>query len=247
MLASIIPVDHVSQGITPYKKNYSQFEKESLAYAWGMYAHRYYLLGIKFEALMDHKRLLGVFNGSCRDKRHKLKARVSVPHVATAGKTKPMRVRLETSQATLSVRCTPAREDASRIQRCKRIQHVNTIIYDDMSDAINTAVVEKDTARDQQCQQLIRNIKQGRLAQHEHEGLARFKQIFHELTYTQRVVMRRYRLFIPKMEPEPGQGILRTRVVDLAHEGHLGVEKTKRQKEDQETKRQRCLQTSGGH
>ena len=40
--------------------------------------------------------------------------------------------------------------------------------------------------------------------------------------------MRGDRLFIPRTEPETGQGSLRTRAVELAHEGHQGVEKSKK-------------------
>ena len=223
-----IPVDHASRSLTPCEKNYSQFEKESLAQAWGMHAHRHYLLGIKFETLTDHKPLLGVFNGSCRGnarvERHKLKTQefqYRMSHLP--GKQNPCDYG---SRHPKPLSAYDARQLEKMLVEHNDEIHVNTIICDDMPDAITTAVVEKATARDQQCQQLIGCIKQGRLAQH--EDLAQFKQIFHELAYTQGVVMRGDRLFIPKTEPEPGQGSLRTRAVELAHEGHLGVEKSKR-------------------
>ena len=43
-------VNHASQALTPFEKNYSQTGKESLAQSWGMTIHRYYLLGIPFDS-----------------------------------------------------------------------------------------------------------------------------------------------------------------------------------------------------
>ena len=50
-----IPVDHASRSLTQCEQKYSQIEKKSLAQAWGMTTHRYYLLGIPFESHTDHQ------------------------------------------------------------------------------------------------------------------------------------------------------------------------------------------------
>ena len=56
---------------------YSQIEKESLAQAWGMTIHRYYLLGIHFESFTDHLPLIPIYSGrkkgNARVERHRLK------------------------------------------------------------------------------------------------------------------------------------------------------------------------------
>ena len=72
-----VPVDHASRALTPVEQNYSQFERESLAQAWGITYHRHHLLGINFESYTDHRPLLTVYNngrrGNARVGRHRLK------------------------------------------------------------------------------------------------------------------------------------------------------------------------------
>ena len=223
-----IPVDHASRSLTPCEKNYSQFEKESLAQAWGMQAHRQYLLGIKFETMTDHKPLLGVFNGSCRGnarvQRHKLKTQefqYRMTHLP--GKQNPCDYASRHPRPLVTY--DSQQLDKMLVEHDDEV-HVNAVICNDLPDALTKEMVQDATARDRQSQKLIKSIKQGYLSKD--AELARFKQIFPELTYTQGVVLRGDRIFIPKTEPEPGMGNLRTRAVELAHEGHQGVEKSKK-------------------
>ena len=71
-----VPIDHASRSLTPCEMNYSQIE-ESLAQAWGMNIHRYYLLGIQFDSYTDHQPLVPIYSGrrrgNARVKRHRLK------------------------------------------------------------------------------------------------------------------------------------------------------------------------------
>ena len=76
-------------------------------------------------------------------------------------------------------------------------------------------MVQKATARDEQSQKLMKSIRRGYIGKD--TELAQFKHILQELAYTQGVVKRGDRLFIPRTEPETGQGSLRTRAVELAH------------------------------
>ena len=72
-----VPIDHASRSLTPCEMNYSQIQKESLAQAWGMNIHRYYLLGIQFDSYTDHQPLVPIYSGLCRGnarvERHRLK------------------------------------------------------------------------------------------------------------------------------------------------------------------------------
>ena len=61
-----VPIDHASRSLTPCEMNYSQIE-ESLAQAWGMNIHRYYLLGIQFDSYTNHQPLVPLYIGRCRD------------------------------------------------------------------------------------------------------------------------------------------------------------------------------------
>ena len=58
----LTPVDHASRSLTSTEQRYSAIERESLAQAWGMETHRYYLLGREFDTYTDHEPLLHIFN-----------------------------------------------------------------------------------------------------------------------------------------------------------------------------------------
>merc|ERR1719233_2886415 len=72
------PVHHTARAWTTVEKGYSQIEKESLGLYSGIVANRMYLLGTKFEAVVDHKPLLPLYNKVTRPKqarvdRHRMK------------------------------------------------------------------------------------------------------------------------------------------------------------------------------
>ena len=72
------PVAHTARAWTVAEKGYSQIAKESNALMTGMISNRMYLLGIPFEAVVDHKPLLPLYNIPRRPKqmrvdRHRMK------------------------------------------------------------------------------------------------------------------------------------------------------------------------------
>ena len=72
------PVAHSSRAWTDTEKRYSQIEKESNALYSGIVSNKMHLLGIKFEAVVDHKPLLPLYNTPKRPKqmrvdRHRMK------------------------------------------------------------------------------------------------------------------------------------------------------------------------------
>ena len=58
------PLNHASRSLTRTEQGYPQIDRESLAQAWGMKQHRYYLLGRDFTTYCDHKPLLPMYNGT---------------------------------------------------------------------------------------------------------------------------------------------------------------------------------------
>lgn len=63
---------------TDTEKRYSQIEKESMALMTGVISNKTYLMGEKFEAMVDHKLLLPLYNTLRRPKemrvdRHRMK------------------------------------------------------------------------------------------------------------------------------------------------------------------------------
>ena len=56
-----LPNDHASRSLTSGEQNYHQIEKESLAIAWSMNIHCYYLLEIHFDCCTDHQPLIPIY------------------------------------------------------------------------------------------------------------------------------------------------------------------------------------------
>ena len=223
-----MPVDHASRALTPAEKNYSQFEKESLAQAWGINYHRHYLLGIVFQTYTDHKPLLSVYNngrrGNARVERHRLKVQeytFTVHHLP--GKTNPCDYASRHPRGLDQY--TEAEVQNMELETDDEVC-ISALITNDLPDAVDLKTVQRATKEDRVSQKLINCIKRGQLDRH--DELVPFRWVFQELMYAEGVILRQDRLFIPDVELYPGSGSLRNLVVDLAHEGHQGVVKCKR-------------------
>lgn len=95
---------------------------------------------------------------------------------------------------------------------------ISRIVTDDLPDAVTLTMVQHATKQDQQLQKLISCIQKGHLTND--PDLTEYRQIFHELTNFQGVILRGDRLVIPNAEMTPETGSLHQHVVDIAHEGH---------------------------
>ena len=222
-----VPIDHASRALTPCEQNYSQIEKESLAQAWGMNIHRYYLLGIRFDSYTDHQPLLPIYSGNkrgnARVERHRLKVQgFQYEMKYLPGKQNPCDYQ---SRHPLSLDTyTEQQLEDMVIDRDDELC-INKIITDDMPDAVTLPMVQAATREDPVMQKLIECIRKGHI--HNDPELKPYRQVFHELAYVNGVVLRGDRLVIPDTEFMPGAGGLRQMIIDLAHEGHQGMVKCK--------------------
>ena len=223
-----VPIDHGSRALTQAEKNYSQFEKESLALTWGINYHRHYLLGIRFETYTDHRPLLAIYNGrrrgNARVERHRLKVQeytFTVHHLP--GKENPCDYNSRHPRALLQFTETECKDLdlESEDEVC-----ISAVITNDLPDAVDLKTVQSATQKDATAQKLVACIQRGNLSRD--PDMAPFRWIFQELMYARGVILKQDRLFIPDVELYPGSGSLRDVVVDLAHEGHQGVVKCKR-------------------
>ena len=223
-----IPVDHASRALTKCEQRYSQFEKESLAQAWGMQVHRNYLLGIKFDSYTDHKPLLPVYNGlkkgNARVERHKLRTQdfqFTMRHVM--GKDNPCDY---ASRHPRPLDGFTREEQEAMILDLEDEICINRIIEDDLPDAVTLQMLQEATKEDPVSQRVIRGLHRGYFTKD--PEMQPFRHVLHELTYVDGVLLRGERLYIPDAAPMQGTPTLRQRVVEIAHEGHQGIDKTKR-------------------
>lgn len=57
-------IAYASRSLTDTEKGWSQIERELLAVCWGIDHFKLYLFGSRFQAVTDHKPLIGVLNGT---------------------------------------------------------------------------------------------------------------------------------------------------------------------------------------
>ena len=101
-----------------------------------------------------------------------------------------------------------------------REQVVHSIITVTAPQAILLVEVQDATKRDRELSKLIPLIQAGnRNACKADPDLMKYAQVFQELSHLEGVVTRGHQIVIPKS--------LQERVIDICHEGHLGVVKTK--------------------
>ena len=223
-----IPVNHASRALTKCEQRYSQFEKESLAQAWGMQVHRNYLLGIKFDSFTDHKPLLPVYNegkrGNARVERHKLRTQdFQFRMMHMRGKENPCDY---ASRHPRPLSSFTAEEKEDMIVDLEDEVCINRIIEDDLPDAVTLSMLQEAVKEDPVSQKLVRSLHRGYVTGD--PEMKPFRQVLHEMTYADGVLLRGDRLYIPDAAPSVGAPSLRYRVVEIAHEGHQGVDKTKK-------------------
>ena len=218
-----VPIDHTSRSLTECERNYSQIERESLAQAWGMNAHRYYLLGIDFDSHTDHQPLIAIYGGNkkgnARVERHRLKVqgfRYTMKHLP--GKENP---------------CDYGSRHPIPLEQIKDadmvIDHndelcISTIVTEDLPDAITADMVRQATSNDKTLQKIIACVHKGYIDSN--PELKEYRQVFSELAVSDGILLRGDKLVIPEADVIPGNSMRRP-VVDLAHEGHQGTVKTK--------------------
>jgi hypothetical protein len=93
------------------------------------------------------------------------------------------------------------------------------IVKSDIPRTITKEDILKATNEDQLMQKLIECIRRGKI--HKNEGLEKYRKMFSELSISaEGLVLNGLRLVIPTT--------LQNQIINIAHEGHLGIVKTKR-------------------
>ena len=190
---------------------------------------QYYLLGIQFDTYTDHQPLVPIYStskkqGPIRVEKHRMKVQnfqYNIKYIP--GKKNPC----DYASRHPVMLSEYSEEDIGNMV----IDHgdefcINKIITDDLPDAVTKEMIKEATAKDPTCQKLIACIQSGYIT--EDEELKPYRQIFHELTHFNGVILRGSRLLIPDAELVPGEGTMRQQVVDIAHEGHQAIVKCKK-------------------
>ena len=147
-----------------------------------MTIHRYYLLGIPFHSYTDHHPLIPICSGNktrnARVERHRLKVQgYQYTMKYLPGKSNP---------------CDYPSRHPLPVTSYSKQQLADTVIYDRdelcisrivTDDVVSLTMVQQATQQDHQPQKLISCIQKG-------PDLKEYRQLFHELTYFQGVIIR---------------------------------------------------------
>jgi hypothetical protein len=213
------PVAHSARAWTDPEKRYSQIEKESNALHSGIVSNKMYLLGEPFTAMVDHQPLLPLYNTPRRPKqmrvdRHRMKLAAytfQVKHIP--GTQMPCDYGSRRG-------CPAAREYTEEEAENYGVElndeiYVNTVVDEQLPQAITREVLRDAITKDSVMKMLAEDIEAGACR----KALTGFTHVFGELAIVDGLVVRgEHQLVIPRE--------LQPLVVQLAHEGHMGVDKT---------------------
>lgn len=201
-------VAYASRSLTDVERRYSQTEKEALGLVWGCERFHMYLYGVEFTLLTDHKPLEVIYSTSSR----------------TSARIERWVLRLQPYKFT--VQYVPGKQNIadplSRLSKGGGIcmnsvaeEFIRFVAETSTPAAMSVQEVEKESWVDPEVSQLRECISTGDWD----DAPSQYKAVRNELSTLGKLVLRGTRLLIPHK--------LRKRVLNLAHEGHQGLIKTK--------------------
>ena len=215
-------IAYASKALASVEKRYSQIEREALAIAWGCHHFRMYLLGSPFKVVTDHKPLLPILNN---------------PNSQASARIENWRLKLQSFDFEVFYskdELNPADYISRHLQGgncCDLIadsaeQYVNLVVSQAMPKGLGREEIIEATINDATLQEVMRlvssrqwdNIKP--VEGVDLSDLKIFANVRSELTSVDdNIVLRGNRIVIPSA--------LQKRVVEVAHEGHQGLVKTR--------------------
>ena len=212
------PVNHTSRAKTAAEMKYGKVDGESLGVLTRISSNRMYLYGKPFQVVVDHEPLCTMYNNHSREvtvrvAKHKSKLLdFDFKVIYQPGATNP---------CDWASRCPPQlktytaeeREELG-VEDEEEIAEIMVCRMEELEDAITMPIPLRHTKADKVIQDLMEDIKQGRLRKElENSG---FKECVQELSVQEEVLMRGERLVIPKTR--------RADVLQAAHMGYPGME-----------------------
>ena len=208
-------VAYASRTLTDVERRYSQTEREALSIVWGCERFHLYLYGAPFEIITDHRPLELIFNNPsskppARIERWGLRLQPYDYKVTY----KPGNSNIADYLSRHPLQSQPVRD------RNIAEQYVNYLIDNAVPKAMSVGEINSACETDSAIQKLRRALTTDKWDKRDPD-LQPFYKLRHELTAAadSNIVLRGTRIVIPAS--------LRNRSVQLAHEGHQGVVKTK--------------------
>ncbi|XP_060559067.1 uncharacterized protein K02A2.6-like [Ruditapes philippinarum] len=205
------PVAYASRTLNDVERRYSQIERECLAVTWGIEKFHTYLYGLTFKVITDHKPLVNIFKPT-----HKPPARLERMLL----RLQSYKFNIEFQSGALNPADILLRSTYSQ-EKCE-ISNITEGYMDYVCEnavpmAMTLDQIDKETSQDKFIQELIKCIQHKKWLKNQDFKI--FYKLRNELSVHNNIVLRGNRIVIP-------QG-LRPKVLQIAHETHQGIVKTK--------------------
>ena len=217
-------VAYASKALSDTEQRYCQIEREALAIAWACNHYRMFLLGKGFIVVTDHQPLVTIF-GNPRSK-----ASVRIENWRLKLQNFDFKVEYAkgaNNPADFMSRYVNVNNDTESIVSKSGENHVNHIVYSSLPKALAVDEIIEETRADVTLQAVMRAINSNnwQLKHSDNVNMTFFDKfcvsdVRDELTSVNgQILLRGHRIVIPES--------LHKRCIQLAHEGHQGVTKTK--------------------
>ncbi|KAJ8018643.1 hypothetical protein HOLleu_43268 [Holothuria leucospilota] len=201
-------IAYASRSLTDIERRYSQTEKEALGLVWACERFHIYLYGTEFELLTDHKPLEFIYSQrslpSARIERWVLRLQsynFKVKYIPGTQNIADALSRLTTGKVGTRVNIGE--------------EHIWLVAQNAAPVAIPIKKIEYESGIDPELTLVRDCVQEGKWS----DIPCAYKMVRSELAVVGKLVLRGNRIVIPK--------VLRSQVVELAHEGHQGIVKSK--------------------
>ena len=211
------PVRYNSRPLKDAETRYSQIEVESLAVHFGITKNHIYLYGLQdFEVITDHLPLLPLYNKY----KQEVPPRIKHHQVMTQGYNFKLLYEKGSTNPSDYLSRYPVKAEREVLEEQHELDlDVNLLIKWALPNAITVETMQQSTSASEEMNNLRKAIDIGYIPIAHTKQLHSYKKLLSELSVEEGLIMRGERIVVP---PE-----IRSKVVKVAHESHLGAVKTK--------------------
>jgi len=203
------PVAFASQSLSPQEKKYATTERECLALVFAITKFHNYLFGKKFTAIVDHKPLESLISNV----RKRASARIERWNLVLQNYNfqiihKPGRENIADLLVPHDLNDSGATNDTN--------SYVNFIVTNALPISVTLENVKEASANDVAIKAVTRALETGDWSD---DNTALFREVKHELSVNDGILLKCNQIVLPTT--------LHRQAVDIAHQGHLGIQKSK--------------------
>eukprot|EP00111_Clytia_hemisphaerica_P010127 TCONS_00029605-protein len=205
-----LPVSYGSRSLSDVESRYSQTEREALAVMWACEHYHYYLYDRLFTVETDHKPLLSLLTS---------KAKRPTPRIQR------WLLRLQAYHYTMSY--IPGKLNAADILSRSPIKtadqenpadhHIATITRQAVPESLSITEIAKETATDPTLSTVVNSVIRDNWSNN--PDITPFRKIRDQLSVFNGILLKNNQIVIPQS--------LQRKILDIAHQGHQGIVRTK--------------------